>query len=85
LGQIHRMASSETQIVLSTPDRTAISRPPSLGPPANREHVREWKQEELAKYLNASGFRISRHGAFPGQSVVPEWPPTCQVVVMKKV
>lgn len=47
-------------IVLSTPDRVARYGT-KLMVPGHPAHVREWSYEELADYLNASGFVIIDH------------------------
>ena len=43
-------------LLISTPDRDRVPDQPPLGPPANRNHAREWSRRELATLLRWCGF-----------------------------
>lgn len=38
-------------VVISTPDRDLVKGAPSIGPPLNRHHIREWNRKEFLEYI----------------------------------
>ena len=63
-------------IMISTPERDAISGSNDYGPPANPSHYREWNADEFKKYISR-WFVIQEQRIFDGLS-------TTQVIVCKK-
>ena len=61
LEYIKHHAHRDTIILLSTPDRDAVSGRNSAGPPINKSHVREWSRREFYDYISSSGFEILKH------------------------
>ena len=55
LESIKTVATKQTWIVISTPDRETLRGAASVTP-ANPEHVREWSLKEFRQYLEHSGF-----------------------------
>ncbi|MDD5035777.1 MAG: methyltransferase domain-containing protein [Methylococcaceae bacterium] len=61
LDTIRRVSSSNTLILLSTPERDATRGNEDMGPPANPLHAREWNFDEAEEYVRSRGFEIIRH------------------------
>jgi len=57
LSYIKRLATPDTLILISTPDRDAVRGPGSLTP-SNADHVREWTAAEFRTYLEGAGFAV---------------------------
>lgn len=70
LNYLKRLATPDTLLLLSTPDRERFRGRRALQCPKS-EHVREWSQPELASYLESRGFRILLHRHFPPVRLVP--------------
>jgi|GEM_PF-6478527 2-polyprenyl-3-methyl-5-hydroxy-6-metoxy-1,4-benzoquinol methylase len=92
------LASSETLLVLSTPDRER-SEGKDTHCPTNKEHVREWSGDEFATFVQYSGWeliehqvllpfrlRLDRMSASYIRGRVRSWLPlkTCQVIVGRR-
>ena len=60
LRYLRELASQETRIVLSTPERDRLLGPDALKP-SNPEHVREWSFGEFRRYVEGAGFRVLDH------------------------
>jgi len=63
------------KLIISTPDQSFTS--PSLGPPRNKAHVREWNYENFKKYLSKY-FNIL-------ESFHCEIQKECQIFVLEKI
>lgn len=64
LNYIKSIASSNTTIIISTPERDLL-RGKDCMKSDKPEHVREWNKEEFAKYIEHSGFDIVSHQILP--------------------
>jgi SAM-dependent methyltransferase len=60
LSYIARISSTQTLILLSTPDRAKLVGPHARRP-SNEAHIREWAFEEFRAYLESRGFDVLRH------------------------
>ena len=61
LNKIKSYSHANTRILLSTPERDLVRGKDHFGPAPNEKHVREWNQDELAKFLKFEGFHINKH------------------------
>ncbi|MGE3175743.1 MAG: class I SAM-dependent methyltransferase [Planctomycetota bacterium] len=61
---IHRACHRDTLVLLSTPERPRERGRACNGSP-KREHVREWSQEEFARFVQTRGFQALRHRLLP--------------------
>lgn len=61
LEMIKRVASRDTFIILSTPERDVVRGKDDMGPPANPLHAREWNFNEFRDYIEQRGFRVIKH------------------------
>jgi SAM-dependent methyltransferase len=60
LGQLYEgVRSTNSSLVISTPDRDALYGIGNLGPPKNPRHVREWREGEFNSLLLSVGFKIN--------------------------
>jgi len=66
LNYIKDITTTESHILISTPERDIINGKDNLTP-KNTEHIREWNLEELQNYLKTSGFEIISSKIFPAQ------------------
>jgi SAM-dependent methyltransferase len=71
LRKIAKWATPETDIVLSTPERSRYPRPDNAptGPPTNPLHVQEWNRGELAALVTSAGFHIHQHRLVDARSL----------------
>ncbi len=69
LQQIKSVASAESWIVISTPERDLVRGYDSLGPPENKKHVREWNQNELLGYLEQNGLKVKQQILMPAKKL----------------
>jgi hypothetical protein len=58
MNYIKMHSSSETLIVISTPERDKTRGKYSLGPHPNVTHVREWNKDEFNSYVSSREFEI---------------------------
>ncbi len=61
LSFIQHLATPQTTILLSTPERDKLYGRTTNRQPMNPAHIREWTQTELANYLTETGFNIEQH------------------------
>ena len=63
LARLWHVIGPDGTLILSTPDRDRVENQPTLGPPRNPHHIREWTMPEMSRLLGVSGFEIlsSRH------------------------
>lgn len=59
LNFIKSASHQDTKILISTPERDVLHGADNLSP-TNRDHIREWNQEELCRYLEHSGFAVKK-------------------------
>lgn len=64
LAYIRRFSSSNTLVLLSTPDRDRLRGTGCLSSP-KAEHIREWTFAEFSTYLRSRGFSVERHWHSP--------------------
>jgi cyclopropane fatty-acyl-phospholipid synthase-like methyltransferase len=79
LSLIHRHATAQTRVVISTPERDRRRGPSDLGPPANDAHVREWNSAEFVAYLQSRQLVLLEHRVVD----MIRGMPTCQVAVCR--
>ncbi|WP_020409611.1 class I SAM-dependent methyltransferase [Hahella ganghwensis] len=60
LKYIHKIATPDTIVVLSTPDRDLLRGEKCMVSP-NKYHIREWSGDEFKKYIDSRGFDVLEH------------------------
>ena len=60
LDYIKKFSNTDTQIIISTPDRHCLYRD-KLHSPKNRYHIREWSFDEFHQYITHYGFKVLEH------------------------
>ena len=61
LDKIKSYSHANTRILISTPERDLVRGKDHFGPAPNEKHVREWNQDELARFLEFEGLHINKH------------------------
>jgi len=67
IDKIKYHASSETTIIISTPERDKLRGPETMGPPPNKMHVREWNEIELKAFLEDQGLKVIEQQILPAK------------------
>src|SRR5262249_49654669 len=63
LERLRWLLRADTLLVLSTPDRERLEDQPTLGPPRNPHHIREWAEPELRRLVESVRLHVrsTRH------------------------